>query len=536
MGHPSVALAVLVLTAATAGTGAAAPPVTGTLSTSGYTVIAISTANGKSTTAVHRGRTFTVRSPGATMTLQLVSPKGSYAGPIVVGGTDTKVILGVRAGAVLGKVTVKRGYAVTARALAKRYTDPRRTATAKAGVPVGARSYGLVARAVGHHENARDAQGPPPPSPGGGDGLDTHSAGADPDKDGVPSAMDIDANGNGVIDQVDPNAPRPSGVRSFTNLFLGLGETVNVNADPTSAAGVDAMMRRSMELVFMNVPTGATLDCNGLIWCSPGGTGQIQPAGPGLWEAFGATSAFPACCEEGGFGRISGTSFGSERGQFHIFPRASHTQVKSGDMLVMRVPAGTGVSEIPGAIGFVFTSVPAVASWSNAMGSTTIDYPVAAGGLGTQHNPFLLSAGAMKITLRFWRPQRASIPAAGEPEGFMDIGNLRYMIQLPDAPGRLADAPFTQPQCPDSTLSTTDPSLSAVSDDVWDGVLRDLARDQPASTANTLSLTVDTGACITGKSGSLAPGGVFRLHLEGMTPTGRDHANQDLFFRIVNPT
>lgn len=538
-----IAVALAAPLASTAGAFAAAP-VTGTLDKSGYTVVAIATGNGKSVTARHVGRRFRIASPASKMTLQLISPKGRYAGTIVVGTKGSKAIVGIKAGAALGTVKVKSGYATPAKKLAAKYVDSARTATAKKGVPVGARGFGLVPRTTAK-ETARQAQSPPPPAPlpnqpgapapgpiaGGTGGVDTSKAGGDPDKDGVPSAVDIDANGNGVIDQVDPAAPPVTGVPSFSNLFVDLDKTVNVNAEPGSAARIDEMMVRDQNLVFMNVPAGATLDCNGLTWCSPGGTGQIQPASSGnRYEPGGATTPFPDCClQPGGFGLISGTSQGTDRGEFRIFPRATSTAIRSGDTLTMRVPEGSGVKEIPGAIGFVFNSVPAVKSWSTATRSATIAYPVAAGGQGTQANPFVIDSSSLAITLTFWRPQRASITSAGEPAGFMDIGNLRYMIQLPDAPGATGGGNV---QCPAGTLSTGDPNLG-IETRGTETFARDRQPDQPASAANVLTMTVDAGACIAAKGGSTAAGGQFRIHLEGMTPSGGDHANQNLFFRIA---
>lgn len=520
----------------------AAAPVTGTLDKSGYTVVAIATGNGKAVTAIHAGRKFRVKSPASKMTLQLINAKGRYAGTVVVGTKGTKAIVGVRAGAKLGTVRIKSGYATPAKKLAARYVDSTRTATARKGVPVGARGFGLVARS-GAKETAREAQAPAPqpqpgpgpapaPGPGGGaTGPDTTKAGADPDKDGVPSAMDIDANGNGVIDQVDPNAPVVTGVRSFSNLFVDLDKTVNINAMPGSAAGIDEMMVRDQNLVFLDVPTGASLDCNGLTWCSPGGTGQIQPASAGnRYEPGGATTPFPDCClQPGGFGLISGTSQGTDSREFRIFPRATSTALRSGDTLTMRVPEGSGVKEIPGAIGFVFNTVPAVQSWSAGSRGGAIAYPVAANGEGTQGNPFTIDSTSLAITLRFWRPQRSSITTAGEPAGFMDIGNLRYLIQLPDAPGATGGGMV---QCPASTLSTSDPNLR-IEERGPEAFARDLQGDQPANAANLLTMTVDAGKCIAAKGGSTAPGGRFRIHLEGMTPSGGDHANQNLFFRIA---
>ena len=67
------------------------------------------------------------------------------------------------------------------------------------------------------------AAGGPPASPG-----------ADGDADGLPDALDMDANGNGLIDSFDANA-RPASSGLFSTLFLGFNTALNANA-----AGVDA--------------------------------------------------------------------------------------------------------------------------------------------------------------------------------------------------------------------------------------------------------------------------------------------------------
>ena len=116
-------------------------PITGKLSKRGYTVIAVGYGGKTSTT---RSRSFRLVPRASRVTLQLRDPKGRYGGPVVVGGTAKKVVLGVRAGAKLGTIKVERGYAKAANAR-KAGIDKHRTATAKHGVPLGnGRNFGLV--------------------------------------------------------------------------------------------------------------------------------------------------------------------------------------------------------------------------------------------------------------------------------------------------------------------------------------------------------------------------------------------------------
>ena len=121
--------------------------VTGKLSKPGYTLIALA-GNGKATSVRAKG-SFTLVLPAGKVTLHLRAKSGVYAGPIVVGGSGRKAILGVKGGARLGVVAVKRGYARPKRALPARFVNRSVTAKARKGVPVGAAVFGRVKAKAG---------------------------------------------------------------------------------------------------------------------------------------------------------------------------------------------------------------------------------------------------------------------------------------------------------------------------------------------------------------------------------------------------
>src|SRR4051794_32404409 len=106
--------AIAVVTAATCLLVAAAPaagkqkPITGKLSKAGYTVIAVGYDGTASST---NKRSFRIVPHSAKVTLQLRDPHGRYAGPVVVGGKPSSVIVGVKSGARLGSIKVLAGYA-----------------------------------------------------------------------------------------------------------------------------------------------------------------------------------------------------------------------------------------------------------------------------------------------------------------------------------------------------------------------------------------------------------------------------------------
>src|SRR5437867_3990827 len=126
---------------------AAKKPITGKLSKPGYTVIALA-ANGKASSARAKPRKFKLRRPAKRVTLHLRAKDGTYAGPIVVAKKKKgkSAILGVKAGAKLGKVKVKRGkgFAKVKRKPPKKFVDAKRKARAKKGVPIGAGKFGRV--------------------------------------------------------------------------------------------------------------------------------------------------------------------------------------------------------------------------------------------------------------------------------------------------------------------------------------------------------------------------------------------------------
>ena len=259
-------------------------PITGKLNKRGYTVIALA-ANGQARSVIAKGGSFRVVPPAARVTLQLRAPDGVYAGPVVLQEKGAKrkpnlAIVGVKAGAPLGNITVNSvvGYALArlSKRVWKARVDTTRWARAKNGVPIGAGNFGRVLST------------PPRVSPPG-----------DLDADGIPDVLDIDMNGNLILNDVDRStASRPrasqaqqgSSMGAFTSLALeglppsGTGaippasEPVNANAPGVSDADINAALVSygllSMGADWPNHPyVSGELDCGGLTYCSAGGTG-----------------------------------------------------------------------------------------------------------------------------------------------------------------------------------------------------------------------------------------------------------------------
>jgi hypothetical protein len=491
-----------IVTALACGLAFAAPaaaktaPITGTLAKPGYTLVAIG-YDGKTTST--KARRFRLRVRGK-VTLHLRSPRGKYAGPVVVGTRGGKAVLGVKAGARLGKVSVKRGYAVSKKPLARRFTDRSRTTTQRRGVPLGnGRNFGLV------RSRAKGSSG----------------AGDDRDRDGVPNALDIDTDGDRVLNPLERGTGTAS--NDFSQLSLGLDETVNANAAAVTDKQIDAAVRRHLSVVMAQVPPGTELDCGGLSYCSGGGTGRVE------------SGRFPGAFDTDADGM--GTMPLSAVGEFRLLPRAASDVIGSGDTMIERTADGR---QLPGSLAFVFTTVPAVSAWRDGAGNRgAFNYPARAGVPGTARNPALVGpngGGDYVVTLTVWRPQRRAIESAGEDPGYIDIGRLEYELNVPNVPRSPAPqpGPGQAPQCPPASLSTSDSRLSVKTVAGGFGRLADSAADRPSKPANKLTFTVNLSECARLRGGSLQRGDALSVDIAAnpANPESHDHANQILWFRM----
>jgi hypothetical protein len=550
--------------------------VTGRLNASGYTVIALG-YNGKA--AISKARSFSLPAPASMITLQLVNRHtGKYAGPVVVGGKGSRVIVGFKAGAKLGEIDVisNSGYARTAKPLAKRWLDDKRFAQAHKGVPIGnGRNFGFVRSKM----------------LGGGRGL-----GQDYDHSGVPNAFNVAENGDLVLNNLEPpsrlgrsvlasaaQATTTNGFQTATSLstFIGQG-SLNADAANVSPDDIANVMENQMGLYMNVVPGTATyLDCNGLSWCALGGSGHLYAAGstgitPSCTVMNNCGTAavtqlwgpkFPECCSANasGLGDILNSAT-TETGpnEFALAPGAcpqspptpaqsppcpTTDQIGTGDALIQDVTDSSGaVTPIPGTIGFVFTTTPGLDSWSSGSDSATVSYPVTPGDPGTQSNPWMISlpgSGDLVLGLTFWRPQRSPIPAPPDGVGgdpclqtapacnWIDIGGLTYSANpfLSNGPGAGGGVP-SPVNCPQSAYTTTDPELvPATGPTGGGGGLTDTASDMPSSPANTLSFSEDLTACFAAGGVTLQSGDVIKVPLFARDASS-DQASTGFTFKI----
>jgi hypothetical protein len=465
-----------------------------------HTVVAQS---GDGAAATVRASPFQLIPNTGRFTLQIRGADGSYDGPVVAAGSGRRVVVGFRRGARLGDIVKRNGFWVLRRPLKRRFQDRGRTARARKGVPIGARSFGLV---------GATATGKP-------------GRGRDQDRDGIPNTFDVDVDGDRILNNVDQarqtalSPDRPYRVTSLLSVGLqqsflaeeqGLAQGVagfalNQNAKPptTTTQQFEALRDlagRIRSMLLFTLPRGdevLELDCGGLSYCTlPASTGRditqarffprdFDPDHDGFGTMEPTT--LPLLPQRDGIGVSERLSASAK--VFVLKPSAAHFgDVATGDTFIERVSrAGKEVARQPVMLNYTFGTVPALAAWSDGTRQTTISYPVPHRGEGTSENSFRSQQypnGTLTFTV--WRPQRRSFPAAGERGDWFDVGRLLY-----SAAGFLEGLGGNRVwTCPTSAYSTADPNLRLESDG-----LRDVRGDSALDRAQTLTFSVNVGAC-----------------------------------------
>jgi hypothetical protein len=414
--------------------------------------------------------------------------------------------------------------------------DTTRLARARRGVPIGAGVFGRV------------RSKPPPGSPG-----------ADRDVDGVPNVLDIDDDGDLILDSVDysrtARAAQGQGTvfNTHTDLSGSFETTVNANAGSTDqqiAAALPAFGRLDVQILPGN---SSELDCGrpqvrtdptvgGLVYCSRGGTGRVFQ--PGVPEA--SWPRFPECCDadSDGFGTLTQTA--GVPGAMFIATGATAAQIGTGDVLIQRVTTGGLETQFLTALQYVFATMPALVSYDDGEGnSRTVSYPVqrvpgppgcspacTGPAPGDRGNGFPVKArpnGDVIVRLTFWRPQRRPIPP--ETGNWIDIGGLHHAAGIDGIDS----------SCRQSTFSNPSPGLTPIDIQVLDRAgFRDLAADQPASAANTFAYTLNLTDCLRSPVShkrpapgfSFNPGEERGLKFSGISVSGSNtgEAEQSIYF------
>lgn len=501
--------------------------ITGTLGESGMTVVAVAT-DGRSRVVRAPSGTFRIRPPAARVALHLRRRDGRYAGPVVMATANDgrRAILGVRAGTRLGRIRVSRtgGYARVARRPAARRIDTRLFARARGGVPRGARVFGRV----------RSARASVP---------------GDPDADGLPDVLDIDDDGDLVLDNLDRSRrARAAQVTGFDTrlqlrsvLPVGINDAANANAGATAAQADETLARAGYLIVSEVAGDSAELDCGLLTYCSRGGTGSVfgSPVPP--------LPPFPACCDADGdgLGTIARNPSLPGRAGMFLRPGATTAEIRTGDLLIERVTTGGVETAYPATLQYVFAMAPALRAYRDtavpAPHEATVTYPVPYGAPGSPGATFGFPVAAgpggdVVLRLTLWRPQRRRIAGEAGSGEWTDIGGLTYVVNP-----MVTGIPMIG-ACPQDSL--TEPSAGLVppvvenvpgpnQNGVPGGGFYDTTPDRAADPGNVVSFTVNVTRCLASAGGTWPRDTEVNLNLRALAANAQDSTEQVVAFRRV---
>jgi hypothetical protein len=530
--------------------------ITGKLNKRGYTVIALSDTSTRASTVQAKGKSFKLSLPGGPIgkktkgvagkivTLHLRAPDGTYAGPIVLGTPGKRkkagkkgkrrVIVGVNAknGASLGAIKIKpsKGYARTKRKPAAKFVYSKRVAQAsKKGIPIGnGRNVGLVRSTA-------------------------HGPSQDPDLDGVPNTLDVDDNGNLILDKLDASTAASTSLAAHQSLatphpnpVFGLGTQVvgqTTNAYTSSDQQIAAAFPSELWLGIQSGgvdPGSAELDCGALTYCSAGGTGRYKatPSTPfATAQAFPGPPGGPLDPDGDGFGSLLDTGPSPGASDFHgtqLFPGTTPDRIHPGDVLIERatrdgVPVETAVSQ-----GLIISTFPALAQFNDGQGdSGDLSYP------RDELTPVPVRAnpsGDVVVKLTFWRPQRLPTASETAPDGWVDMGHLNHLATPQEAGPSSTSTPGLVPSaCPASSYSEIGPNLTPLPaeagkinayhlkdrEEVLDQATptpSELAANPNKRFANTFSYTLNLTDCLASYGISMAIGSTHAFNFFAVLP------------------
>jgi hypothetical protein len=476
---------------------AADKPIKGTLSKlppSGTKILAIAD-DGKSTSTPVTKRSFSIVPPGKSARLYLIK-NGKITGQLVLSKcrgssrtptscSSTQVYTSFKSGKSLGTLS-KSGLAYVAKAVTLGAVVSSAKSTATKFVPVGLATTGLPTATISRTALGLTALG---------------TSLTDVDRDGLVEALDVDDNGNGIIDNYDSSTvTQPANsFRVFSNLKLEMDQSINLHATGLSSSQINTALDAAQTLAIAVVgSTGETteLDCGGLAYCSANGTGKAPPNSGTNFPGTPGSSFDP---DGDGLGTITK----GNTGDFQLATHATSTTIAGGDTLIEKVTGTDGVErQVPGILNFVFTSNPAVRTITvNSDPTLTIDYTLTNNRLGSLNNCVSVPAtGAVSISLTGWRPQRPGVSTAGE-SAYVDLGSSLISIDIPNTPSLPGTGGGAGPGlCSTTFFTENDTNLSAGAEG-----LQDNKGDVDANSANTYQFTVDiTGCLAAAKTGAIA--------------------------------
>jgi hypothetical protein len=475
--------------------GATAPSITGKIrGAKHYTLLALAPSGSSSVIKLSSDGSFRVPAHRG-WTLQLLAPSSHYFGPIVLRHKGTRGWEALSGeSAVLGTITLRKGYAAPKRQASSRATDTSKWLHVSAsGAPTGAGNLGLIPRKrKPGGAKVADASQPPgsgtpaPSGPGSGPGS-TLQGGEDPDQDGIPTAFDADATGAGEPNQENAQASNGgAGGGIFTQVGTAIAGSVNLDAGTFSSEEMAQFIHKALGLDLglqdpaLGTIKSVSVNCGTLTYCATAtvaaDSGNVLAHGS-VWN-----------------GEVPP---GNSPGMFQIALQLNTTpsEIQPGDTYQIQYATATETVVVPAELTLYFASVPAVSSIGTGTGAAaasspqTITYPTSQDVYGSPQNPVMLSGDSLNLS--FWRPQRAAFP--GEAGSYVDMGHLHYGvgIAVPSGTDSCPAGDFSELS---STLSDAPSSGNSLYDASYP--LVDSAADAPPSSANKLGLTLNLDNCL----------------------------------------
>lgn len=509
---------------------------------SGYKMLLLSNDGSIQSTTLSSKGSFTFKNIKSSLvkdgTLQLMSSKGGYFGPVVLSHTGKAKKGYVRfsgklpsnaTSLKLGKITLKSGYGILKSSLTAAAINTKRTVvTDNKGAPVGSGKMGLAtvstARLQAHLSAASETGG-----------------GGDADGDGIPNALDVDDNGNLNLDGTDPSsAASTAHDNPFTTLYLGISDTLNVNLGNVTQSAIDANVSSNGKfalIMYLSLPpdtassiTGGHVICDtSLEYCRStadgGGTAVysgVSESNPAilnqLWSNYNADGS--------GYPNFEIITQGSNKSLVAaIQPRVGTDKFKAGDIYQVVLMNGSAVQSTKTLVlSPYFVTVPALKNYDAGSGIHTVDYTNGSEPGVSSGAPVVLTASGT-LAVNLWRPQRQTVDGA-ETGSYRDMGHLHYGVIVSDNSGEFGCAGNY------SALSTTltESTGTGGSPNLWP--LTDSSDDLTPDAANILSFTVDLKSCIAANGRS---SGTFNVTLTAAGESlsgGSNRAAQLLYVTI----
>lgn len=437
-------------------------------------VIAVGKTTGVVATKARKG-SFSLKLPSSFRksgaTLHIVRANGTYAAPIVLrkkkgakksenqaGGTGYQGLSGSVGNLDLGTVAVSGGAANPSAPAPTGATSGSGVPLKANGAPQGAGELGLVVK------------------PGATGDV---TQGGDADKDGIVNAVDVDMNGNGVLNSQD--TATQSGLSTeihpflFSSLFVPYAQATTANADAFTAN-----VQQYLTVNFGASGPGAaslpslSVDCQGIAWC---GTATVKTSD------YGYPAGTPWPRDAAGLYTV-GHRLSQPDYDIGLLPNQPPSAIAVGS--TFRFVAGSATSAL--AMAPYFQAPPVLMQ----LGSATLG----------DNRPASISVNRASVTVTLMRPLRAPVPGA-ETGTAISMGTLNYGVMVQRFGNTTPGPPA---YCPASAFSALSPTLAPATSTmaVSSYGISDSATDSAPGPDRTISFTVDLTKCGGGPGGAPA--------------------------------